>query len=274
MINDHDHRFLESIIGWEMSGRPTSFYTRSPKVGVSILNGWKSDMESYMIMFVVNQDLQQETQINVLAENKLIMSKQIFLVMSILAYSVKKTSCIKITMVQSNSASHYVPWIRPSKSDVDFSWPWSLDHQPWPQEMLNRFNFSLSLVWCVKRPFVDTMWKRLMKGPRWPKHRMMVERYPNLKEKIGSSIPGCKISSVLDRLPSWSSNASCALALTCRPPMSRKKDKKRGLMKPMFTINVQGDFWAQPVNILMFPSPTTYMLRDFGSPLFNLVYIS
>ena len=66
-------------------------------------------MESYMIIFVVNQDLQQETQINVLAENKLIMSKQIFLVTSILAYSVKKTSCIEISMVQSNSASHYVP---------------------------------------------------------------------------------------------------------------------------------------------------------------------
>ena len=273
MINDHDHRFLESIIGWEMSGMPTSFYTRSPKVGVSILNGWKSDMESYMIMFVVNQDLQQETQINVLAENKLIMSKQIFLVMSILAYSVKKTSCIKITMVQSNSASHYVPWIRPSKSDVDFSWPWSLDHQPWPQEMLNRFNFSLSLVWCVKRPFVDTMWKRLMKGPRWPKHRMMWRDTQISKKRLAVRFPAVKSPLYLtDYLPGrrmphvlWRSHVG---------PMSRKKDKKRGLMKPMFTINVQGDFWAQPVNILMFPSPTTYMLRDFGSPLFNLVYIS
>ena len=26
----------------------------------------------------------------------------------------------------------------------------------------------------------------------------MVERYPNLKEEVGSSIPGCEISSLLD----------------------------------------------------------------------------
>ena len=28
---------------------------------------------------------------------------------------------------------------------------------------------------------------------------MMVERYPNLKEEVGSSIPGCDISSLLDK---------------------------------------------------------------------------
>jgi hypothetical protein len=41
----------------------------------------------------------------------------------------------------------------------------------------------------------------------------MVERYPNLKEEVGGSIPRCEISSLLDKtLARWSS-ASCALAL-------------------------------------------------------------
>ena len=29
---------------------------------------------------------------------------------------------------------------------------------------------------------------------------MMVKRYPNLKEEVGGSIPGCEISSLLDRI--------------------------------------------------------------------------
>jgi len=33
---------------------------------------------------------------------------------------------------------------------------------------------------------------------------MMVERYPNLKEEVGRSIPGCEISSLLDeKLAKW-----------------------------------------------------------------------
>jgi hypothetical protein len=43
-----------------------------------------------------------------------------------------------------------------------------------------------------------------------PKLPMMVERYPNLKEKVGGSIPGCEISSLLDgKLAKWST-ISCA----------------------------------------------------------------
>jgi hypothetical protein len=30
-------------------------------------------------------------------------------------------------------------------------------------------------------------------------HRMMLERYPNLKEEVGGLVPGCEISSSLDR---------------------------------------------------------------------------
>jgi hypothetical protein len=39
---------------------------------------------------------------------------------------------------------------------------------------------------------------------------MMVERYPNLKEEVGGSNPGCEISSLPDiKLVRWST-ASCA----------------------------------------------------------------
>jgi hypothetical protein len=51
-------------------------------------------------------------------------------------------------------------------------------------------------------------------------YRMMVERYPNLKEEVGGSNPNCEISSLLDRkLAGWSI-ASCALAMACRPSVS------------------------------------------------------
>ena len=35
-------------------------------------------------------------------------------------------------------------------------------------------------------------------------YRVMVEGYPNLKEKVGGSNPGCEISSLLDgKLARW-----------------------------------------------------------------------
>ena len=50
-----------------------------------------------------------------------------------------------------------------------------------------------------------------------------MERYLNLKEEVGGSIPGCKISSLRDeKLAKWST-ASCALALACRPYVSKIK---------------------------------------------------
>ena len=57
-------------------------------------------------------------------------------------------------------------------------------------------------------------------------YRVMVERYPNLNEDVGGSIPGCEISSLLDRkLARWST-ASCALDLVCRPSASKKEKKE------------------------------------------------
>jgi hypothetical protein len=51
---------------------------------------------------------------------------------------------------------------------------------------------------------------------------MMVDRYSNLKEEVGDSIPACEISSLRDRkLAKWST-ASCALVLACRPLVSKK----------------------------------------------------
>jgi hypothetical protein len=56
-------------------------------------------------------------------------------------------------------------------------------------------------------------------------YRMMVERYPNLKEEVGSSVPAMKISSLLEgKLARWST-ASCALALACRHSVSKKERK-------------------------------------------------
>jgi hypothetical protein len=56
---------------------------------------------------------------------------------------------------------------------------------------------------------------------------MMVERYPNLKEKVGGSNHGFEISSLLDTIffGKWST-ASSALPLASRPSVSQKKKKK------------------------------------------------
>ena len=55
---------------------------------------------------------------------------------------------------------------------------------------------------------------------------MLVERYPNLKEEVGGSIPGCEISSLLDKkLVRWSI-VSCALAAV-RLPIKKKKEKRK-----------------------------------------------
>jgi hypothetical protein len=52
---------------------------------------------------------------------------------------------------------------------------------------------------------------------------MMVERFPNLKEEVGGSIPDCEISSMHDgKLVKWSF-VSRTLTLACRPFVSKKK---------------------------------------------------
>ena len=44
-----------------------------------------------------------------------------------------------------------------------------------------------------------------------------LERYTNLKKKVGGSIPSCEISSVLEKILARWSAASYALMLACRP---------------------------------------------------------
>jgi hypothetical protein len=72
-----------------------------------------------------------------------------------------------------------------------------------------------------------------------------MEGYPNLKREVGSSNPDCEMSSLPDgKLARWST-ASCALALTCRPSVlkKRKKDKKDKILQhrvgdmPRFHVN-------------------------------------
>ena len=55
---------------------------------------------------------------------------------------------------------------------------------------------------------------------------MMVERYPNLKEEVGGSIPSYEISSLHEgKLARWST-VSYALALAYRPTVSKKEMNK------------------------------------------------
>ena len=49
---------------------------------------------------------------------------------------------------------------------------------------------------------------------------MMVERYLNLKGKVGGSIPESEIFSLPDKKLARRSTVSCALALACRPSVN------------------------------------------------------
>jgi hypothetical protein len=55
---------------------------------------------------------------------------------------------------------------------------------------------------------------------------MMVERYPNLKEEVGSLKPDYEIFSLRGKLTGWS-YASYVLALACWFFFSKKKKEKR-----------------------------------------------
>ena len=79
---------------------------------------------------------------------------------------------------------------------------------------------------------------------------MIVERYSNLKEVVGSVIPGCEISSLLDgKLSRWS-NASYALALACRHFVSRKQKNKHNNYIIEVSSSHQYDKWRKVVVLL------------------------
>ena len=71
---------------------------------------------------------------------------------------------------------------------------------------------------------------------------MVVERYPILKEEVGSLIPGYEISSLLDKkLAKWST-ASRALALAC---LNNKKISRWFLNQLIIFFGV-GGVWPPP----------------------------
>ena len=71
----------------------------------------------------------------------------------------------------------------------------------WTLSFLSWSLYSINTKWSLK----DDIWS-VMTLNYW----MMVEGYPNLKEEVAGSIPGCEISSLLDRY----------LVLACRPSVS------------------------------------------------------
>ena len=77
---------------------------------------------------------------------------------------------------------------------------------------------------------------------------MMVERYPNIKEEVGGSIPGCEISVVLARIHAKWSTTSYAWALACRPFVPNKTKKwmkcnghgRCSRLKPLYEFHFEG----------------------------------
>ena len=121
-----------------------------------------------------------------------------------------------------------------------------------PCQLYNRYNFWMrtkgphnymeTVLWLVyemamhytslspyafNHELFPSLWYLNIRFETTLKYQMMAERYPNLKEEVGGSIPGCEISSLIDgKLARWST-ASCALALTCQPSISKRKRKRK-----------------------------------------------
>ena len=65
---------------------------------------------------------------------------------------------------------------------------------------------------------------------------MMAEKYPNLKEEVGGSIPGGEIFSLHDRkLARWSI-ALCALVMACWPYVKKTKQNKTRITRIIIII--------------------------------------
>ena len=155
MTNHHDQHFLEPLIGWEMSGSPTSFYTWSLKIEMTTCKHVKKWMRKWhgtnieslhawkQIKFGDHLDfMAREPKWGVLATKKNKKTKHYVKEISICRDThfykssflvILKIDFVKNTMSWSKSTVHYDMWPRPLNCDVEFSWSWSLVYQPWPQ---------------------------------------------------------------------------------------------------------------------------------------------
>jgi hypothetical protein len=92
-------------------------------------------------------------------------------------------------------------------------------------------------------------------------YRMMVERYPNLKEGVGGSNPGCEISSLLDgKLAKWLTT-SCALAMACQPSVSKKQSKKKEEKGKRFTRLYAGVMRCLHLLLIRYVSPLEVFVK-------------
>jgi hypothetical protein len=93
-------------------------------------------------------------------------------------------------------------------------------------------------------------------------YRMMVERYPNLKEGVGGSNPGCEISSLLDgKLARWLTT-SYALEMACRPSVSKKnKVKKKEEKGKRFTRLYAGVMRCLHLLLIRYVSPLEVFVK-------------
>ena len=133
---------------------------------------------------------------------------------------------------------------------------WTLEsHRPW------KSNFHVVvLTWLLAKLIIpiSVFLFGVMGSEMTLNYRMMVGKYPNLKEEVDSSISGCEISSPPDgKLAGWSPT-SCALAMAYRPSISTKKKKKKKYSELLNVIQYE-------CNIL--PSKFTYILYHLSNLL-------
>jgi hypothetical protein len=72
--------------------------------------------------------------------------------------------------------------------------------------------------------FLESMTSNLDGSETTLSYRRMVERYPNLKEEVGGFESQLKIPSLPD---GKNLSVYCALALACRPFVSKRKKEKK-----------------------------------------------
>ena len=93
-------------------------------------------------------------------------------------------------------------------------------------------------------------------------------------EEVGSSVPGCEIPSLLDKLLARWSTASCALALACWPSVSKKKEKRKEVKDgASYSSSVYAMLWLNVwhfIRDIRHPSRENYHDHEYHSMSFVL----